>query len=448
MAGGKLSLCPLLTVSLPPLHCIALALYSPSGRSYCWLELFFGLLLVALTLVEYPSVFPSFPWQVAVAIDALCIAFFVVNLYYRGIGLGAKFDLRSNPTLCVRVIVIAILILNLGLTIAYPHTARFIRVVRVVLILDPEYAEGVRRVCRQTMLTTYEVCDMLLLIVLYILIFAVLGFYFFSENRKDPYFATLGTSYVSLFTLMTTANYPDVMMPAYYANDFACLFFIIYMMFGFYLLTNMVLSMVYDSFKNTQERKFKKIFLHKRHGIRNAWERTMGDGEVGMPFQTFFKVCKSYKDTLSNKHIYLAYRSLDTDLNGRISFDEFQNIFDVLDVAYRIEWKEEGDPNELFWWSQLSGGAKDFFTKLKDVVEHKYFEYLIDFVILANTIYVVVRAAEEHPQSSDSSEATTHRTGKIEWLFFSIYMAELIAKLFALGYREYFSRGWYVSRTL
>jgi len=410
---------------------------------YCWTELTFGLLLLALTLVEYPSVFPSFPWQAAVVIDALCIAFFTANLYYRGLGLGAKISVRTHPTFCLRLVVLLLLIVNLGLTIAYPTSARFVRVVRVVLILDPEYAEGVRRVCRQTMITTYEIFDMLVLLVLYILLFSVLAFYFFSDNQNDPYFATLGTSYVSLFILMTTANYPDVMMPSYYKNEFACLFFIFYMMFGFYLLTNIVLSMVYESFTDTEQRKFKRMWKHKRRGVRLAWERTMSVDDEGMPFQRFYMIAKAYKDSLSDKHIYLAYRSLDTDFNGQISFKEFQNIFEVLDVSYVLVYQEEGDPNDLFWWAHLSGGIRDFMRKLKDVVEHKYFEYAIDIVILINTLYVVVQAAQEHPQSSGSGDANTDRTGNMEWVFFSIYLCELLAKIIALGYKEYFSRSWY-----
>lgn len=424
-------------------------LFVHSSR-YCWLELFFALLLLSLALVEYPAVFPGFPWQITSTVDVLCLCFFVVNLYYRGIGIGAQVNLKTHPTFCLRIAVIFLLLINMGLTAAYPNKARFLRVFRVVLILDPEYAEGVRRVCRQTMITTLEIFDMLVLLVLYILLFSVLGFYFFSENETDPYFETLGTSFVSLFILMTTANYPDVMMPAYQANNFSCLFFIAYMMFGFYLLTNIVLSMVYDSFTDTEKRKFKKEFFHKREGIRLAWQTAMGleksidfdpdDEEIAMGFASFYRVCKSYRDTLTDKHIYLAYRSLDNDLNGTINFSEFQNIFEVLDVSYHLVWNENTDENELFWWSGWDVSAKMNMIKLKDIVEHPYFEYTIDLVILANTMYVVIRAAQESPHQNSANDGS--RTGNIEWLFFSIYASEMITKMFALGYRTYLSRVW------
>lgn len=55
---------------------------------------------------------------------------------------------------------------------------------------------GVRRVCRSVVMTFLAIFDMLVLIVLYILLWSVLAFYFFSANLNDPYFPTLGTAYV------------------------------------------------------------------------------------------------------------------------------------------------------------------------------------------------------------------------------------------------------------
>jgi hypothetical protein len=46
---------------------------------------------------------------------------------------------------------------------------------------------------------------------------------------SNPYFHTFGTSFVSLFVGITTANYPDVSMPAMMAMHGSSIGFVIYM---------------------------------------------------------------------------------------------------------------------------------------------------------------------------------------------------------------------------
>ncbi len=52
-----------------------------------------------------------------------------------------------------------------------------------------------------------------------------------------------------MFVLLTTANYPDVMMPTYMENGYTVAFFIIYLFFGLFLLMNMLLAIFYAHYQ-------------------------------------------------------------------------------------------------------------------------------------------------------------------------------------------------------
>ena len=53
-----------------------------------------------------------------------------------------------------------------------------------------------------------------------------------------------------MFVLLTTTNYPDIALPAYSDNRFYILFFLTYLLIGFYLFMSMLLAVVYSNFKN------------------------------------------------------------------------------------------------------------------------------------------------------------------------------------------------------
>ena len=52
-----------------------------------------------------------------------------------------------------------------------------------------------------------------------------------------------------MLTLLTTANFPDVMLPAYQANYFSMLFFVTYLLLGLYFLINLLVASVFNKYK-------------------------------------------------------------------------------------------------------------------------------------------------------------------------------------------------------
>lgn len=83
---------------------------------------------------------------------------------------------------------------------------RVTRSMRPVFIIDNFYLGAVRRVIRQMIQSLKAFLDMLLLLVFFMLLFAISGFYLFSSIPKYADFDTLWDSFISLFVLLTTAK--------------------------------------------------------------------------------------------------------------------------------------------------------------------------------------------------------------------------------------------------
>ena len=102
----------------------------------------------------------------------------------------------------------------------------------------------------------YESALILVKIFTYIGFFAIIGFYMFAGSIEGTmYFSSLSQSYYNLLVLITTANFPDIMLPAYNVNFFYSFYFVIYLCFGLYLLLNLLLAKVFSNYRRRLELK-------------------------------------------------------------------------------------------------------------------------------------------------------------------------------------------------
>ena len=87
-------------------------------------------------------------------------------------------------------------------------------------------------------------------------------------------------SYVNMLTLLTTANFPDIMLPAYYKNYFVMLYFISYLMIGLYILMNLLLATVFNKFKGRYQKRITKNYAKRRELVLKAYNMfdTQGRG--------------------------------------------------------------------------------------------------------------------------------------------------------------------------
>ncbi|KAE9009775.1 hypothetical protein PF011_g10109 [Phytophthora fragariae] len=92
--------------------------------------------------------------------------------------------------------------------------------------------------------------DGLITLIFLIVLYAVLGMVLFvGSTEAGTYFKSFDDTCMSLIILLTTANFPDVMMPIYSQARVYSLFFISFLMIGQLLVMNLVFASIYQHYR-------------------------------------------------------------------------------------------------------------------------------------------------------------------------------------------------------
>ncbi|XP_064432128.1 two pore channel protein 2 isoform X4 [Mirounga angustirostris] len=282
-----------------------------------------------------------------------------------------------------------------------------------------------------------EMASVLLLLVVHLCVFTVFGMLLFAGEKQGDgqdrerlmYFHNLPEALTSLLVLLTTANNPDVMTPAYSKNRAYAIFFIVFTLIGSLFLMNLLTAIIYNQFRGYLMKSFQTSLFRRRLGARAAYEvlsSMIAEGEahpqeVGVKPQDFLQVLQ--KVQLDNSHkqtIMEKVRSYGGDL---LSADEFQKLFNEFDKRVIKE-----PPPRPEYLSPFLQSAQFFFS-------HRYFDYLGNLIALGNLLSIsvfLVVDADVLPEDRDDFVL-----GILNCVFVLYYLLELLLKVFALGLPGY-----------
>ncbi|KAB0370359.1 hypothetical protein FD755_018321 [Muntiacus reevesi] len=360
-----------------PKNAKALAAYLFAHNHLFYLmELSAALLLLLLSLCEAPAV-PALRLGIYVhatlELFALVVVVFELCMKLRWLGLHTF--IRHRRTMVKTSVLVVQFVEAIVVLVRQTSHMRVTRALRCIFLVDCRYCGGVRRNLRQMFQSLPPFMDILMLLLFFMIIFAILGFYLFSPNPSDPYFSSLENSIVSLFVLLTTANFPDVMMPSYSQNPWSCIFFIVYLSIELYFIMNLLLAVVFDTFNDVEKRKFKSLLLHKRTAIQHAYRLLVSQRRpAGISYRQFEGLMRFYKPRMSAGERYLTFKALNQSNTPLLSLEDFNDIYEVA----ALKWKAKR--NRDHWFDELPRTPFLIFKGINILVKSKAFQYFMSLV--------------------------------------------------------------------
>ncbi|XP_057362684.1 two pore channel protein 2 isoform X5 [Manis pentadactyla] len=312
-------------------------------------------LILSLAFVETPSSltstsdvrYRSAPWNppcgLTESVEGLCLLVFLADVSVKSYLVGwAQF--RKNLWLLAYLVVLAVSLLDwvVTLSLVCREPLRLRRLLRPFFLM--QNSSLMKKMLKCIRWSLPEMASVLLLLLLHLCVFAMLGMLLFTGEKQDDgqdrerltYFRNLPEALTSLLVLLTTANNPDVMVPAYSKNRAYAVFFIVFILIGSLFLMNLLTAIIYNQFRGYLMKSFQTSLFRRRLGTRAAYEvlatavggaaRPQG---VGVRPRDLVQVLQKVQlDGSRKRAIVEKVCSYGDDW---LSADEFQKLFNELD---------------------------------------------------------------------------------------------------------------------
>ena len=263
-------------------------------------------------------------------LDFMCLGFFLFFRWYKT--LWGQVLRKSRVQNIVMVIAVAISVVDSIVAMVLYTSPFFTDVMRPIVF--GSFLHLVRVNVRQFYHDVKDSGTILFSIFLFIACYGIIGFFLFRYKYEGyEYFETIPEATFNMLILITTANFPDVMLPSYNLSYWYMLFFLSYLIIGLYLLMNFLLANVFIKFKmrldsgkittlKKTENLLKELFDRFDNGNKGYlnWEET----------KDFFEVLLEIN--MRRRRHYVAFLDLIKEMGyehraERVEFDRVVDFF-------------------------------------------------------------------------------------------------------------------------
>lgn len=287
-----------------------------------------------------------------------------------------------------------------------------------------------------------DIINVLFLFFLSVATFSIVGLKLFEHrgirmidlpmSLNTSYFDNFPDIFFNLYVLVTTANNPDITMPAYNTNRWYALYFVLFLVVNLYLFMNIILAVVYNNYRKHLKEEVKSLVSMKRESLSRAYDTVVEDNSDGLPCENFKTLMTKVLTSTSSLH--LSPKPLPVcnvlwsilERNGKISKESFLQLSELLNMDVKLIPLHQANATliEKYLPSLYNSTAS---TLLRKGVQSKYFRYAFDLLILINAILIATAA---------------DRNNRMEWILLWLFLLEIVAKLYTFGFVKFIRKFW------
>ncbi|KAK3404714.1 two pore calcium channel protein 1 [Eucalyptus grandis] len=407
-----------------PLWCAKYSADACSEREY-----FFLGQLPYLTGIE------SLVYESVTLVILMIHTFFPIS--YEGFHIYSRSPLNQIKVVCLGLLVTDLLAYALYLSPAVAldylpfRAAPYVRV--VFFIMNIRELRGSIFILAG-MLGTY--LNVLALLLLFLLFCSWVAYVMFEDTEQGKTeFPSYGATLYKMFVLFTTSNNPDVWISAYKVSRWYSIFFVLYILLGVYFVTNLVLAVVYDSFKSQLVKQVSEMDQMREIMLGKAF-KLIDKNNVGHINKEqcihLLEELNNYRTLpkVSREEFEFIFDELDDSHDFKINMDEFADLCNA--IALRFQKEDVPSLFEKFPSIYYS----PFSEKLKGFVKSPKFGYMISFFLILNLVAVIVETTLDIENNSGQKVWQ-----EVEFVFGWIYVLEMALKVYSFGFENYWTDG-------
>jgi len=392
----------------------------------------------------------TLPDTVSTGIAILIYMIFIMNYFLRKRALGDGYA-PQGWHLFVNILIAAALCDNIvslfnvtGLWVW--SSFRLSRLLRPFIFLG--LTKSLREEFARVVCSIPGYADVFIALLICLLFFTWAGIVLFQNSEEGfSFFKDWGKATASLWIFFTTANCPDVFVLAYNQNRISCLFFIGFMIVSVYLLSNVLLARVYDSYKSQLTDMVRKHYKNRKVAIEHAFSLLANERGVidrDRFGRLFVRLCDSslgsegaleHSDDqdYNTKRAMQMFQVMDKDGSGGLDAEEFKQVLDVIHDSniYVPKARPKGKDSSLAKFLS-SVYTKGIYYKDQHLIS---LESLVDFVVLIDLL--ILFRATVPLKSRSSYDDVLNPAGLLGFSCF--YVIVLSLKIYVLGFERFWN---------